>query len=415
MTTALWAVTAYALQFAAIVIVALVAIAALGIRRPRHALMLWQAVMSIALLLPLAQPRGGDPAGLQQLLSSSTTTIASDPSASQPSLDWATIILSIVAAGIVLRLLWLAIGLIRLRAIVRRTDPANTLADIRDGLAASLGVTAELRVSDDLDGPATVGVRRPIVLLPRPVMTMSPAVQRAIICHELLHIRRRDWIRTIVEEAWCAILWFHPLARILASRLSLAREMVVDEATILITRDRRAYAEALLAFSDPQPHVMGVTPFIGLHTLSQRIALIASEASMSRRPALLRSGIALVLTIGIAAVAAAQLPMFATVQAQSTVYEAGNGITLPVVVAEVRPDYTQEAKQQKIQGSVWLQAVIDATGAVTDVQVTKSLDAEYGLDRRAMEAVYQWKFKPATKDGKPVAFRVTLEMTFTLK
>jgi hypothetical protein len=53
------------------------------------------------------------------------------------------------------------------------------------------------------------------------------------------------------------MLWFHPAARVIASRLSLARETVVDEQTILITRDRRAYAEALLAFSNPQPHVIG--------------------------------------------------------------------------------------------------------------------------------------------------------------
>ena len=61
---------------------------------------------------------------------------------------------------------------------------------------------------------------------------------------------------------------------------------MVDELTIRITRDRRAYAEALLAFSDPQPHVIGATPFIGRRTLSQRISLIAEEAPMSRHRAL---------------------------------------------------------------------------------------------------------------------------------
>ena len=83
------------------------------------------------------------------------------------------------------------------------------------------------------------------------------------------------------------MLWFHPCARVIASRLSLARETVVDELTIRITRDRRAYAEALLAFSDPQPHLIGATPFIGRRTLSQRISLIAEETPMSRHRALL--------------------------------------------------------------------------------------------------------------------------------
>ena len=54
-------------------------------------------------------------------------------------------------------------------------------------------------------------------------------------------------------------------------------------------------------------------------------------------------------------------------------------------------------------------------GKVGEVKVTQSLDTEYGLDTQAVEAVKQWLFKPGTKDGKPVAVQVTIEMTFTLK
>ena len=54
--------------------------------------------------------------------------------------------------------------------------------------------------------------------------------------------------------------------------------------------------------------------------------------------------------------------MFATLQAQSEVYKPGNGVTLPVVVKEVKPEYTREAMQQKIQGSVWLQCVVSENG-----------------------------------------------------
>ena len=50
-----------------------------------------------------------------------------------------------------------------------------------------------------------------------------------------------------------------------------------------------------------------------------------------------------------------------------------------------------------------------------DVQISKSLDAEYGLDQQAIKAAKQWKFKPGTREGTPVAVEVTIEMTFTLK
>lgn len=417
MSSTLWNVAAYSLQLAALVTMALVATWALRIRIPRHALRFWQTVMAIALLVPFAQPRSADPAGLWFRQSIAAVAAPQGQSSVLPSgVDSATIVVLLLAAGIIARLLWLAIGLTRLRSIVARAATDTSLADISGDLLRSLSIKADVMISDDLEGPATVGVRRPVVLLPRPVLAMTAAVQRAIICHELVHVQRRDWLYTLAEEIWCSLFWFHPHARVMASRLSLAREMVVDEATILITRDRRAYAEALLAFSNPQPHVIGATPFIGRHTLSQRISLIASEVSMSPRLALSSAAVALTVCIGITAAAVDRFPMFTTLHAQSTVYDTPDSrITLPEVVHEVKPAYTAAAMQEKIQGSVWMRAVVGANGDVTDVQVTRSLDAEFGLDQEAMKACWQWKFKPGVMDGQPVAVRVTIEMTFTLK
>jgi protein TonB len=64
---------------------------------------------------------------------------------------------------------------------------------------------------------------------------------------------------------------------------------------------------------------------------------------------------------------------------------------------------------------VRLDVVVLDTGKVGDVKVSQSLDMEYGLDTQAVEAARQWLFEPGTKDGKPVAVRVSLEMRFTLK
>lgn len=418
MTVSLWSLAAYALQLAALVTVAFAAMWMLRIRMPRHSLRLWQAVLAMALLVPLAQIGNVEPSALQVFAGSiSSAALANAEGSIVPAgLDLGRIALMIVAAGIIARLLWLGLGLIKLRAIVARATADASLAPIANDLMTSLGVAAEVRMSDDLEGPATVGVRRPLVLIPRAVVTMSAAVQRAILCHELLHVKRRDWLQTLGEELWRSLLWFHPHAHVIASRLSLAREMVVDEMTILITKDRRAYAEALLAFSNPQPHVIGVTPFIGRRTLSQRISLIAEEGSMSRsRRALSKAALALAACLAISAAAVDRFPMFATLRAQSVVYEPGPGITLPVVIKEVKPQYTREAMQAKIQGTVWLACVVGDNGLITDVKVSKSLDSEYGLDQAAIDSARQWEFKPGQKDGKAVAVRVTIELTFTLK
>ena len=416
MTGYLWNLTAYAIQLAAVVGVALAALWILRLRVPRMSLRFWQAVMFIALLIPFAQPQRGDDL-LRIIVQSGPIASATQAGVAltPAGVDAAGLVLAILVSGILLRLAWLGIGLLRLRSIVAKAVPAPSID--HSGDAGSIGVSAAVMLSDDLEGPATVGVRQPVILVPRSVLQMPAAVQRAILCHELIHVKRRDWLHTIVEEVWCAVLWFHPGARVIASRLSLAREMVVDEMTILITRDRRAYAEALLAFSDPQPHVIGATPFIGRRTLSQRISLIAEEASMSRHRALVGFAIALVAVLGSTATAVNRFPMSATLQGQEKVYDPGPdaGITLPNVVREVKPSYTAEAKAQKIQGSVWLKVIVGASGDVTDVVVNRSLDTEYGLDKAAMDAAWQWKFKPGMKDGQPVAVRVTLELTFTLR
>ena len=87
---------------------------------------------------------------------------------------------------------------------------------------------------------------------------------------------------------------------------------------------------------------------------------------------------------------------------------------MPVLVHEVKPVYTDDAKKRQVQGSVELEEVITSDGTVRDdVRVVKSLDPD--LDAQAVTAGKQWQFKPGTKDGKPVDVLVNIEMTFTLK
>ena len=290
------------------------------------------------------------------------------------------------------------------------------MTDLFDDVKQRLGARAELLLTDEVDSPATVGVWRPVVLLPRRVLDLPVSVQRAVLAHELIHVRRRDWLSTILEELICAALWFHPAARVLASRICLARETLVDQETIAHTGDRRAYAEALLAFSNPRPRLIATTPFIRRRHLAQRIALITQEVTMSRRhtAAAVVIIVTAVLTAGTAATAA--FPIATSLAAQKgKVYKPGDGITLPRVIKEAKPEYTPEAMQQKIQGTVWLLIVVTEKGDVGEIEVSQSLDKEYGLDDAAVKAAREWKFEPGKKDGKAVPVQVTLELRFKLR
>jgi TonB family protein len=78
----------------------------------------------------------------------------------------------------------------------------------------------------------------------------------------------------------------------------------------------------------------------------------------------------------------------------------------------VEPQYTEDAKIARIQGSVRLSLVINEQGRADDIKVVVSLDP--GLDQQAVEAVRQWQFAPGTKDGAPVSVTATIEVNFRL-
>jgi TonB family protein len=85
----------------------------------------------------------------------------------------------------------------------------------------------------------------------------------------------------------------------------------------------------------------------------------------------------------------------------------------PVKITEVQPQYTEIARKARIQGVVILQTIIDKEGNITDVKVLKALPM--GLAEAAVSAVKQWKYEPATLNGKPVAVYFNLTVNFQLQ
>lgn len=96
-------------------------------------------------------------------------------------------------------------------------------------------------------------------------------------------------------------------------------------------------------------------------------------------------------------------------------YRPGAGITLPVVLREVKPAYTADAMRAKVQGSVWLECIVMPDGSVGEVRVTRSLDPIFGLDQEAIKAAKLWRFRPGMRQGEPVPVIITIELTFTLR
>jgi protein TonB len=94
------------------------------------------------------------------------------------------------------------------------------------------------------------------------------------------------------------------------------------------------------------------------------------------------------------------------------VFRVGGGVSAPRALYTPDPDYSEEARKAKYQGTVVLWMIVDSSGHPRDVKVARSLGM--GLDQKAIEAVRKWKFEPAMKDGKPVAVQINVEVNFRL-
>jgi len=94
------------------------------------------------------------------------------------------------------------------------------------------------------------------------------------------------------------------------------------------------------------------------------------------------------------------------------VYRVGGGVKAGVLISKQEPQYSEEARAAKLQGTVVLAIVIGEDGQPRDLRVIKSLGL--GLDEKAVESVAQWRFQPGEKEGRPVAVEATIEVNFRL-
>jgi len=94
------------------------------------------------------------------------------------------------------------------------------------------------------------------------------------------------------------------------------------------------------------------------------------------------------------------------------IYRVGGGVSAPKKIFDPEPEYSEEARKAKFQGTCVLYVVVGPDGKKRDIRVQRTLGL--GLDEKAIEAVKTWRFEPATKDGKPVAVAINIEVDFRL-
>ncbi len=200
-------------------------------------------------------------------------------------LPWAAIALVVLAAGAAVRLAWLGVGLVSLARLRRSSSPIDRGGGGHRGgqpaPSAHARRSASRRAYVIRSPSAFVD---PVVLVPPGFTALDPPQQLAIACHELLHVRRQDWLRALGDEVVRALLWFHPAIWWLVEQIRLSAEQVIDREVVGLVGDRRSYLRALLALAEAGagPRFQPAPCFLDHGHLQKRVAMLMEEVSMSR-------------------------------------------------------------------------------------------------------------------------------------
>jgi TonB family protein len=371
---------AYSLQIGLLVGLAAFVPAVLRLRLPGAKLVYWHILLVACLLLPAVRPWRR--AVVSDAVQVSTTIVSAAPSSSKSAreLPRTGIALILLAAGAVGRLAWLGLGLWRLRRYRRHAKPLG----IRNGCPIFL--------SEEISSPVTFGVRKPVILLPAGFPELYPRIQEAILCHELRHVERRDWLFTVTEELVRAVFWFHPAIWWLLGEIQLAREQAVDREVVERTQARDEYVDALLtiAGATPQLDLAPAPLFLRKRHLKQRVVSILKEVRMSKTR--LISGLA--AGLGILAAACWFVTGTFPLAAAPQVVNDAPGITVETGGAALLHrspvTYPETARTRGIQGTVTVEAVLDGSGNVSEARV---LSGPQELRKAVQQSVLQWHFK----------------------
>jgi bla regulator protein BlaR1 len=293
--------------------------------------------------------------------------------------------------------------------------------------------------------PGIFGIFRPVLLWPAKISDrLQDSHLKAILAHEVAHVRRRDNLAAAMHMTVEAIFWFHPMVWWLGARLLEERELACDEEVLQLGNPPSIYAESILktcefCVGSDLVCVSGVTGA----ELKKRIVRImnpnlAEKLGPGRRLLLASVGTAAVLgpvlfglwntpavraqsprvgdpqavTANFATLAEDPAIQISSESAAARIYHVEPGVSAPTLIFGPDPEYSEEARRAKYQGVCVVSLIVDAQGSPQRVQVIRHLGK--GLDKKAVEAVKQYRFEPAMHNGEPVAVQVNIEVNFRL-
>ncbi len=399
------------------------------LREPGGLHLYWRLLLAGCLVLVL-QPgvpeSSPDQVAVPSLGVSVLTASQAENVSAGPVTNWYPWLGGLLVSGILLRLIWLGIGFFRLQRLKLRTRCFHLPGNLQV-LKRKMGVSARFRVSAEVSGPITFGCLQPVVVFPESFTKLDGGMQRAVVCHELLHVKRRDWLWNTVDEVVKTVFWFHPAFHWLVNRIQLTREQVVDEQAVILLGSSRIYLRSLVEIAKRgRSAALPASLFLKESQLGRRVRLLLQlrEVKMSKA----KTRISLGVSIGMLAVTGwwslAALPLTAAPsaplpQAGSEFREpvhVGSNVMMSKLVHRVDPEYLSHHEYlltiARPSGLVILTVVVGKQGEVQQVEVVQPDKDKPAMDSAAMDAVRQWRYEPYLLDGQPIRVRTTVFLRF---
>ena len=337
---------------------------------------------------------------------------------------WVSLFVAAYLAVFVLAMLRFGQGLWKLHRLAKNSRPVH-LDKVRKAAFKHLLRSfhlgdVRLRESDEVSGPTAFWMGAPVLLLPSRFAEEAALDDLlAALAHECAHLGRRDFALQLFYTACTLPIAMHPLSALLRDRVAESREVLCDALAAQSLFGGERYAAALLRIAAllPTLHPAANLHAIGMldaHSFERRIMIMLhpqrSHSRIGRFGSVLVAGVLGVVTCTSA------LALHTRVGGGSGAAHAGQAVlTRPDVVYRRDPVYPAEARAQKntLDGTVTLAVDVNAEGKPTSVRIAKSLRPDY--DQSAVDAVTEWRFNPATENGKPVAGSTSININYMLQ
>ena len=307
----------------------------------------------------------------------------------------------------------------RTRNIIRSAEPIDSIERLEliiQNCKDATGVkSVTVRSSSSIPVPITVGFRHPVIIVPSKLLSDADTeLLTSGIGHELIHVRRHDYILNLIYELIYLPLSFHPAAALIRRRISQTRELCCDELVADKLQNARVYARSLVQLAAWAPPIgrFAKSTTLGIadaDNLEARVMSLLGNPKLNvrrKKLLLLAASLLLALPVVTAASFAVQFDIDRTPQEPVVEDKRAKPIVRPV------PEYPEDAREQKIEGTVKMLVTIDSEGSVRDVRVTKPVFPS--LDDSAVATVRKWQFEPFYVDGKAVSRRIQTEVNFNL-